>query len=128
MKHLEDAFQVQVVQFFERAVSPLDAYIFAVPNGGKRGKIEGARFKTQGVRAGVADLVIMLEWGKTAFLELKSPSGTVSPAQRVFRATCERLGHPYGVCKTLEEVESFLRDTLSLRLKATCFGRGSIDV
>jgi hypothetical protein len=52
-----------------------------VPNGGYRGAIEAAIFKSLGVIAGVPDLLLIFK-GKTYGLELKATkSGRLSPAQ-----------------------------------------------
>jgi hypothetical protein len=68
---------------------------------------EGHKLKRMGVRAGVSDFVFW--WpSNAAAIELKSPTGTSSPAQKKFRAEFEAIGGKYAVCKTGEEV----RDTL----------------
>jgi hypothetical protein len=52
-----------------------------VPNGGYRGAIEGAIFKSLGVIAGVPDLLLIYS-GRTYGLELKAAKGgRLSPAQ-----------------------------------------------
>ena len=54
--------------------------IFAIPNGGVRGKIAGGRLKNEGVSAGVPDLFIPA-WG--LWIEMKRANGgTLSPAQK----------------------------------------------
>jgi hypothetical protein len=45
-----------------------------------------------GVRPGVADFAPVLPGGRSAFLELKSAKGRLSPAQREFRAACLAAG------------------------------------
>lgn len=63
----------------------LDArHLAHIPNGGKRGKIEGAIFKALGVRAGHEDLFLSVPRGDAhgLYLEVKAPSGRVSPDQR----------------------------------------------
>lgn len=85
---------------------------FHVPNGGRRGKAEGAIFKAMGVRAGVADLVLLFPSGRCAFIEIKSPKGRLSPAQKVFRNTVEDMGFPFAECRGVDEVERFVRGIL----------------
>jgi hypothetical protein len=51
-----------------------------VPNGGYRGAIEAAIFKSLGVVAGVPDLLLIYS-GKICGLELKAAKGRLSPAQ-----------------------------------------------
>lgn len=49
------------------------AWMFAIPNGGSRNKIEGARFKSGGVKAGVPDIMLPVKRHSYAglFIELK---------------------------------------------------------
>lgn len=56
---------------------------FHVPNGGKRGKVEAAIFKTMGVKPGVSDL-ILLHNGRAYALELKADHGRPTEAQMQF--------------------------------------------
>lgn len=72
------------------------AVVFAVPNQ-RYGKAAGGRMKAEGVLAGVADLCIMLENGRVAFIELKKPGGRLSTSQKQFEASCGLLGHSYQV-------------------------------
>jgi len=53
------------------------------PNGGSRGKIEGAILKSMGVRAGVSDFIFVLN-GKIFALELKAEGGRASVEQLRF--------------------------------------------
>jgi len=54
--------------------------IFAIPNGGKRGKAEAMRLKVEGVSAGIPDLYIPT-W--KLWVEMKrAKGGVVSPAQK----------------------------------------------
>lgn len=88
---------------------------FAVPNGEARSKVTGARLKGLGVRPGVADFAMTLPGGKSAYLELKTPTGRPSPEQRVFRADAEAAGALYAIARTPEEVESTLAAWGALR-------------
>lgn len=61
-----------------------DLIVFAIPNGGNRDPKEAGRLKAEGVLAGVPDIMIARAMGlfHGLFLEFKSPSGALSPAQR----------------------------------------------
>lgn len=107
MRRPEQALQ-QTVAGFLRATLPQNIW-FHVPNGGGRSKAEAGILKSMGVRAGAPDLVFVLPDGKAAFIELKAGRGAQSIAQKVFQADCERLGVPYAVCKSLEEVQGTLQ-------------------
>lgn len=109
----------QLVAGYLRMSLPTNLW-FHVPNSsGNRGARLGGILKSLGVRAGVPDLVFVLNDGKAAFIELKAGKGSLSTEQRVFRADCERLGVPYAVCKSLEEVQGTLQGWgLILRARA----------
>lgn len=53
----------------------LDDYLFHIPNGGNRRKLEAVRFKRMGVKAGVSDLFLPLPLHGYAglWIELKAP-------------------------------------------------------
>jgi hypothetical protein len=104
----ETAFQIAVVRWWD-ALEILDgSYLVAIPNGGKRTKVEAAILVGMGVRAGVADLCIMMADGQAAWIELKHDKGTLSPAQREFKARCAKLLHRYFVAWTFADVVSAL--------------------
>jgi hypothetical protein len=89
---------------------------YAVPNGEYRSKRTLAKLKGMGVRAGVADIALVLPGGKAAFLELKSLRGYPSPAQRVFRADVEATGALYAIARTREEATLILAEWGALRV------------
>jgi hypothetical protein len=55
---------------------------WSTPNAGKRSLQMGAELKAQGMTAGVGDLSIVSPSGRYHELELKTPLGRLSPAQR----------------------------------------------
>lgn len=99
----ESALQRDVVRYLA-AAQPRCIW-FHVPNGGSRDIREASIFKGLGVRAGVADLVF-LGSGGAACIELKAGKGKQSPAQLQFEEDCARLGIPYEVCTSFEEVHA----------------------
>lgn len=64
---------------------------FHVPNGGRRGAVEGAIFKAMGVRAGVSDLILAHN-SKFFALELKAEGGRATEAQLEFLQDFDRAG------------------------------------
>lgn len=78
----EDAFQISAMQYL-RYCYP-DVLAFHVPNGGKRSAREGAKFKRQGVLAGVPDILIIKQKGSFSgfAIELKVKGGRLSPSQK----------------------------------------------
>lgn len=61
----------------------------------------------QGEVAGVADWCLCWEGG-AAFVELKTASGSLSAAQRAFRARCHLSGVPYRIARSLDDFEGAL--------------------
>lgn len=52
---------------------------------------------------GAADLIILLPNGRCVLPETKTSTGYQSPAQKVFQAQAEALGHIYFVYKTEQQ-------------------------
>ena len=78
-----------------------DARIFAIPNGGKRGKAEAGRLKSEGVSPGVPDLFIP-EW--LLWIEFKrQKGGRVDEAQKDWHEYLLSVGHHVKVCKGAED-------------------------
>lgn len=79
------------------------AMIFHVPNGGKRGKVEGAILRGLGVRPGVPDLVLPAArrgWFGL-YIEMKRPDATgasLTPVQREWRSKLLLQGYLSVVC------------------------------
>lgn len=83
---------------------------FAIPNGGLRGsKVEAARMKAQGVKAGAPDLMIFCD-GRTFGLELKTVRGRLSGAQSAMLAKLEAAGVTVGCAYGLNHALQLLKD------------------
>jgi hypothetical protein len=91
----------------------------AVPNGGNRNAITGARLKAEGVKRGVPDVLIFERWtevhtdhgeiihvegGPGVAIELKSPRGKPTPEQTDWLAALKKRGWRVAVCRTVDEV------------------------
>ena len=108
-KNPEAQIQRAVVQHLKlRGVAGL--VFFHVPNGGSRGKVEGAIFKSMGVRAGVSDL-ILVHAGKIFALELKAPGGRATESQLTFLSEIDAAGAftamPEGLDAALATLEAW---------------------
>jgi len=78
-----------------------DERIFAIPNGGYRGKREAGRLKSEGVSPGVPDLYIPA-WG--LWIEMKRQrGGRVDEAQKDWHEYLGGIGHNVKICKGAEE-------------------------
>ena len=110
MKFAESQLQISCIKWF-RYQFP-DKIIFAIPNGGKRNIREAVRFKREGVKAGIADL-ILLRPNKTKHglcIELKTKIGKQSPEQKEFQKQTEFWNYQYKVCRNLDEFMKTVND------------------
>ena len=105
MSRLEDAIQCAVFDHI-RVRGSRDLVAWHTPNGGKRNRIEAARFKGLGVRAGVSD-VVAVQRGRIFALELKAPGGSATEALK-FIADMERAGASTCVAEGLDEALAVL--------------------
>ena len=83
------------------------------PNGGHRLKSVAAKLKASGVKAGVPDCTILRANGAPIYIELKAFGGVLTPSQKDWRDWCEKSQQPYRVCRSVGEVEAFLRDFIA---------------
>lgn len=116
LQHREDSEQAALVEWakLERipkfTVLRVGDFLFAIPNGGKRGIREAARFKKLGVKPGVADLFFAYPCGEYAglWIEMKKPrlafrslgeaKRSVSPEQQAFLDNMRWAGYETAVC------------------------------
>lgn len=106
----EHRIQVSCVRWFRMKYPHLSPRLFAVPNGGRRDGITGARLKEEGVLAGVADLILLVPNADyhALLIEMKTPKGRQSESQRAWqRAVAGNDDYLYVVCRSLEE---FIRE------------------
>lgn len=84
---------------------PCLAYLYAIPNGGFRNKIEASRLKAEGVRAGVPDLCLPYPHAgyHGLYIEMKKLDGKLDPKQRDFISFLRLHGYKVCVCKSVDE-------------------------
>lgn len=88
--------------------------LFAVPNGGSRHIVEAKNLKNQGVKPGVADVILLVP--KKGFaslcLEFKTSTGKQSKDQKIFQKQAEMCGSCYkivrSVSQAIEEMKKYL--------------------
>jgi hypothetical protein len=102
----ETAMHASVVSWC-RAALPATAVLHHSPSEGKRGWRAQRWLKQSGCRAGWPDLQIHFG-GRTLFLELKTPKGRVSDAQRETHAALAAAGFPVQVARTYEEATRYI--------------------
>lgn len=97
-EHVE---QREFVSWFRKTYRPVR--IFAIPNGGKRGKVEAMRLKVEGVSAGVPDLYIP-EW--RLWVEMKKESGgKLSPVQKDWKVYLDSIGDAWILGEGFEDAK-----------------------
>lgn len=81
--------------------------IFAIPNGGKRNKLEAVKLKREGVKAGVPDLFLPVPKGKYhgLFIEMKFGKNTTTEKQELWLGELEEQGYAVDVCWGFEEAK-----------------------
>ena len=99
----EHALQVACVRWFRMQHPRL--LIFAIPNGGARDAVTGARLKAEGATAGVPDLCVPIPRGEysSLYIEMKDGDTRVSAAQKEIIETLEKCGNKCVVCRSFDE-------------------------
>lgn len=89
--------------------------IFAVPNGGSRNKIEAVNLKRQGVKSGVADVILLIpkKGFASLLLEFKTSTGKQSPEQRTFQKQAEMCGSSYKIVRNVTQAIEVMRNYLN---------------
>lgn len=113
----EHRMQEACVRWFRLKHPHLSARLFAVPNGGRRDGITGARLKEEGVLAGVADLILLVPNADyhALLIEMKTPRGRQSESQKAWQqAVTENGEYRYVVCRSLDGFINTINDYLNL--------------
>ena len=113
MKRSEHVEQREFVQWVRQYTPYL---IYAIPNGGSRGRSQGATLKAEGVLAGMPDLHIpeLRLW-----IEMKASGGKVSPVQRAIHKHLQKFD-TVVVCFSTDEavnVVSARMEDLGMRIE-----------
>ena len=82
--------------------------------GSRKGVVDGARRKAMGQLAGMPDLMIAVR-GRVAFMEVKTPSGRVSPAQKSVHENLSAQGLPVAVVRSVDDADRFIAEQGLLR-------------
>lgn len=85
--------------------------LFAVPNGGGRGKGDAGRLKAEGVQSGVPDIALPVARGQYSalFIEMKDGPRKTSAAQDVWLARLNEAGNYACVCRSAGEAIATLK-------------------
>lgn len=118
----EDEEQIMAMNWAELAKGkwPELELLFHIPNGGKRGKREAARFRDMGVKAGVPDLCLPVPRGNYAglYIEMKRrKGGVVSPEQKKWISSLRGRGYAAEVARGGAEAVAIIEGYLELEEK-----------
>lgn len=91
-----------------------DKLLYAVPNGGKRQAFEATRLKKQGVKSGVADVILQIPHNGFGCLciEFKTATGKQSDEQIAFEKETTAAGNKYVICRTAIEAIEVIKEYL----------------
>lgn len=127
-QHPEQDLHVACVQWLGYSLRP-GVLVHSSPNGGSRNVVEAKKLKAMGCRAGWPDLelvwseddhvavksdrtgaifippiLVSITRSRIAFIELKAPAGSLSPAQREMQKWCSDHGVLHAVCRSLDDL------------------------
>lgn len=116
--HEESELQRQCVTWFRLQYPSHALMLFAVPNGGARGRVEAQIMKGEGVTAGVADLLFLEARGSYGCLciEMKTrrKSSRQNPNQKIWQEATRKAGNCYVVVRSFEAFQEVIRQYLAL--------------
>lgn len=107
MRHLESRLQISCVNWFRYQYPKYKKLLFAVPNGGLRTARQGKALKSEGVQAGVSDLILSIpkKGFFSLFIEMKYGERKQSKEQEDFQREIEKHGGKYIICRSFDEFE-----------------------
>ena len=118
MSNEEHNIQVACVRWFSYQYPELQGLLFAVPNGGRRDAVTGAKLKAEGVIAGVSDLILLVPSCNhgALMIEMKTGKGRQSEEQKRWQTIVERMGYRYVVCRSLDDFIKEIKNYLFARI------------
>ena len=125
-EHNEQAALMQWWQLASLRFGIPEPLLFAIPNGGLRNRITGAKMKAEGVRAGVPDLFLAVPaMGYNGlFIELKQEhAGRTSSAQDAMLSRLEAQGYRTAVCHGWHNAAFTIKAYLSAALPQNTGGK-----
>ena len=108
----ESQIQKECVAWFRATYPTLAPLFFSVPNGGARNAWTAKIMREEGVRKGVADLILQVPLGGYASLaiEMKTPVGKQSASQKEYERAATKMMNKYVVCHSLEEFQKAVKE------------------
>ncbi len=93
-------------------------YLFAIPNGGSRNKIEAAKMKASGVKAGVWDLMLPIarQGFNGLWVEMKHGKNGLTDKQQEWGDRMRLAGYKTVTAWTSYEAETAIADYLGIKI------------
>lgn len=117
-KRSEDTEQINVIMWANRNIStyPELKWLFHIPNGGSRNKLEAVKLKQMGVKAGVSDLYLPFKRGPYIglFVEMKYGKNLKTKNQKEFLADMTAADHYVATCYSARQAINVIEEYLNL--------------
>lgn len=114
----EHEYQSNVVEWsaLQAPTCPELELLYAVPNGAYKSKVAAAKFKREGLKSGVPDLVLPVarKGYHGLYIEMKGPTGRISKTQKWWIARLSEQGYLTSVCWTDTEAIGVLKEYLEI--------------
>jgi hypothetical protein len=117
----ESRLQAECVKWFKNTYRHLRLLYYQVKNDGKKHKVAGSLDKAMGVTAGIPDTHLAVARGKwhSLYVEFKTATGRISPAQEEVFQLLEAEGHRVEVVRSEAEFQALINEYLHLKNIAT---------
>lgn len=115
-RDIEHKIQCQMVKWFRLQYPKMKHNLFAIPNGGRRDAVTGAKLKEEGVLSGISDLILLKSnrFYGALLIETKTKTGSQSDTQKEWEQKITEDGYKYVVVRSLEdfqrEIKQYLED------------------
>ena len=102
-------------------IHPELEWLHAIPNGGKRDKIEAAHLKAQGVKSGVPDLFLPVPKGDYhgLYIEMKVNKNKPTDNQIKWLSALNSFGYATAVCYSAKEARDKIEKYISIKKEET---------
>lgn len=111
----EHQIQSACVKWYRLKYPKMRHNLFAVPNGGRRDGLTGAKLKEEGVLSGVADLILLKSnrFYGALLIEMKTKKGTQKDSQIEWERKITQDGYKYVVCRSVDDFMKVVTDYLN---------------
>lgn len=108
MRHTESQLQRACLKLFQYQHPGLARLMFNVPNGAKRSASQSRIVLSEGLVAGVSDLIFLKPNHEFSALciEFKTEKGKQTDLQKSWQELAEQYGNKYVICRSLDEFMS----------------------